>query len=120
MTRRNPTACLEDILKYSTDVLMVSRNVSKQEFESNIEKQYALCRCIEIIGEATKRLLSADPSFQEKFPEIPWKLMARMRDILIHHYEESDLDKIWNTIQSDIPELHRKIKKIIDQLNIAR
>ncbi len=117
MTKRDPRACIEDILKHSDDVLTLSKNISKEQFESNLEKQYALCRCIEIIGEATKRLHAVDPSFQERFPEIPWRLMARMRDILIHHYEESELDTIWNTIQKDIPILHQQIKRILEQLD---
>jgi len=51
-------------------------------------------REIEIIGEATKRL---SQQFRDKYPDIPWRKMAGMRDKLIHDYFGVDIDAVWET-----------------------
>ncbi|OGR54060.1 MAG: hypothetical protein A3I11_06465 [Elusimicrobia bacterium RIFCSPLOWO2_02_FULL_39_32] len=116
MTKRDPIDCIEDILKYSRDILAISKNLSKQEFTSNIEKQYSLLHCIEVIGEATKRLLSISPDFRSNYPMIDWKSIVGMRDILIHHYEEANQDIVWDTIQKDIPKLEKDFTQILAQV----
>ena len=113
MTKREPTDCLEDILKYSGDMLAISRDLSREEFDSNIEKQYALLRCLEVVGEAAKRLLSIAPDFRDKYAEIDWKKVMGMRDILIHHYEQANMDIVWQTIKKDVPHFEKAIRKIL-------
>ncbi len=107
---------LEDILKYSTHILSQSKALSKEEFCKDFGKQCELIRCLEVIGEATKKLVKADASYASSYPEVPWSTMARMRDILIHHYEEANLDIIWDTIKKDIPSLELQISKILSQI----
>ena len=54
------------------------------------------------MGEATKRLSS---EFRAQYPEIPWKDIAGMRDILAHQYDRVNLNTLWDAIQTDVPEL---------------
>jgi uncharacterized protein with HEPN domain len=54
------------------------------------------------MGEATKRL---SPEFRKNHPEIPWRQMAGMRDILIHNYDDLDLDTVWNVATKSIAPL---------------
>ena len=54
--------------------------------------QDALVRCLEVIGEATKRL---SQDFRDRHPEVPWRAMAGMRDLLIHAYDRVDLEEVW-------------------------
>lgn len=72
--------------------------------------QDAVIRQIEIIGEATKQL---SKTIKEKYPEIPWKDIAGMRDKLIHDYLGVDLNAVWKTVEKDIPFLKNKLKEII-------
>ncbi len=55
-----------------------------------------------VMGEAVKRL-STD--YRNKYPHIPWKLMAGMRDKLIHGYDIVDLDEVWKTVDVDVPQV---------------
>jgi uncharacterized protein with HEPN domain len=64
--------------------------------------QDAVVRQLEIIGEATKKVSTV---FREQHQAIPWSHMARMRDVLIHHYWEVDLDVLWTTLNRDLPRL---------------
>jgi uncharacterized protein with HEPN domain len=54
--------------------------------------QDALIRCIEVLGEALKRL---SPELREQTSDLPWRGMAGMRDLLIHAYDRVDLDEVW-------------------------
>jgi uncharacterized protein with HEPN domain len=104
-------------LSYLTDILQAARlieifiqGVDKQEFYQDLMRQSAVIRQIEIIGEATKRLSDI---FRNNHPEIPWRSMAGMRDILIHAYDHVDLDEVWNTATLAIPDLIQKVEALI-------
>ena len=79
--RKQVSNYLEDILKYSRHILSQSNALTRDQFEKDFNIQLALIRCLEVIGEATKRLRDADGTFYERYPEVPWKSMARMRDL---------------------------------------
>jgi uncharacterized protein with HEPN domain len=64
----------------------------------------ALVKCVEIIGEAAAHLT---PQFQNEHPEIPWPAIIGMRNRLIHGYFEIDMDRLWDTVTKNIPELLR-------------
>jgi uncharacterized protein with HEPN domain len=70
----------------------------------------AFSRSLEIIGEASKLI---PEEFKKKHPEVAWKMMARMRDRLIHHYFGVDYPMIWDTVKNDIPELKLQIESIL-------
>jgi uncharacterized protein with HEPN domain len=74
----------------------------------------AVIRNFEIIGEAAKRV---SPAFRQQHPELPWKEMTGFRDVLIHDYEDLNLDEIWNTIVRDLPLLKSGVQKILPPLD---
>ena len=87
-----------------------SKGVSKKEFLANEEKQSAIVRQIEIIGEAVKNL---SEHFRKRHPNIPWKYIAGTRDKIIHHYFGIDLDAIWDIVKWDLPKLKRDVINIL-------
>jgi uncharacterized protein with HEPN domain len=62
----------------------------------------ALTKLVEIVGEAAKHVTEAT---RAEHRSVPWAAAARMRDRLIHHYFDIDLDVLWSTVQHDLPAL---------------
>ena len=98
---------IELIFEYTEDL-------NKTSFNLKDMIQDAVIRRIEIIGEAAKNV-SID--FREKYPDIHWKIIAGMRDKLIHGYFKVDVERVWNVIVKDIPALKKQIEDIIDKEN---
>lgn len=63
----------------------------KEVFMQTPMIQDAVIRNFEVIGEATKRL---SPEFRDKYPKVPWRRIAGLRDVLIHDYLRVDLDEV--------------------------
>ena len=101
---------LIDILESAKLALSFVDNISRGEFENDIMRQAAVIRQFEIIGEATKRI---SEEYRQSYPDIQWKQMAGMRDILIHAYQDVDLDEIWNALKNALPKLVEKLQDMI-------
>jgi uncharacterized protein with HEPN domain len=68
--------------------------VSFEELKRDQRTQYALQRVFEIIGEAVKQI---DDSVRARYPHIPWRKMAGMRDLIVHEYFAVNLEVVWST-----------------------
>ena len=107
---------LEDIIHCINLIYRYSEGLSKEEFYKNQEKQDVLIHRLEIMGEASKRL---SDEIIDAFPDIPWKQIKGMRDVLIHQYDDIMLEIVWETVQKRIPEIEqdlRKIKNIVGRI----
>jgi uncharacterized protein with HEPN domain len=78
-------------------------------FLGDTKTQDAVIRNLEIIGEATKNLSS---ELRAKYPDLPWKGMAGVRDRLIHDYFGVNLDIVWQIITAELPEVVVKVEAI--------
>jgi uncharacterized protein with HEPN domain len=85
MPRNNES--LIDIERAIRRILRYTNNISRAELEMNDEKVSAILYQIAVIGEATKRL---SQEFRQQHPEIPWRDIAGMRDVLIHKYDQKE------------------------------
>jgi len=113
---RNDRAYLAHILDAISDVEKFTEGLSEKEFYKNREKQYAVIRALEIIGEATKNL---SKEMKTKSPETDWTSIAGMRDKLIHVYFGINLPLVWQIAKEDLPQLKKQAQKLFENVNRA-
>jgi len=109
---KNNLIFLEHILESIKDLEEFTENIDKQALLKNKEKQRAVVRQIEVIGEAAKNLSN---DFKKKYSSVPWKEIIGTRDKLIHHYFGVDFEILWKVVERDIPNLKQEIDKTLKQ-----
>jgi len=95
--------------------LRYANHCDRAELDTNDEKVSAILDQITIIGEATKRL---SQPFRQQHPEIPWRDIAGMRDVIVHEYDQVDLDVVWDVIQNRLPELLTLLQPLLPPENL--
>lgn len=110
MRKRKPIVYLHDILESIDLIESFIATIDERSFYANVEKQDAVLRRLEIIGEAVKQL---PDRIRDSNPTIPWRQIAGMRDMIIHEYFGITLEMIWVVVTEDLPELKDAIQKII-------
>ena len=79
-------------------------------FLGDLKTQSAILHQLMVMGEGVKRLSTA---FRVQHPEVPWALIAGMRDKLIHGYDMVDLELVWQTVDNDVPALLSSIEPLL-------
>lgn len=104
---------LNDILEMVENIWNFTKNMSYEDLERDKKTLYAVIRCLEVLGEAVKKI----PKYiKEEYPEIPWQEIAGIRDKLIHEYFGVDIEIVWDTIDEDLSPLKVAVTKIINDL----
>ncbi len=112
MKARSHALFLEDMLDAMAKIEDFINGMDYSSFANDDKTLSAVIRKFEIIGEAAKNIPA---SVKEKHPEIPWKSMSGLRDVIIHDYFGIDAEIIWNIASRNLPELRPMIKKILEQ-----
>ncbi len=110
---RNINLYLYDIKDSISKIEQYCDTVSEEEFLANFEKQDAVLRRLEIIGEAVKKI---PQNLKEKHSNIPWKNISGMRNVITHEYFGVDIKKVWLILENDIKILKKAIIEIINSV----
>ncbi len=87
-----------------------SAALAQDEFDGDPTLQRAFVRSLEIIGEAAKHV---SESFRDRYPVVPWRAMAGLRDRVIHDYLGVDYELVWDVVRNKIPELQTELEHIL-------
>ncbi len=104
---------LKDILAALESIETFTERMGFERFRADDKTASAVVRKFEIIGEATKNI---PEDIRRRYPKIPWKEMAGMRDRLIHLYFGVDYQLVWTTIKERLPKVKKEIQKIVKEL----
>lgn len=103
------SAGILDLINHGRRVVRFAHGLDYDAFLEDEKTQAAVLHELMIIGEAVKRL---SPGFRQQHPALPWQSIAGMRDILIHHYDDVDLDEVCKTVEQSIPALLRFLEPL--------
>jgi len=97
----------------ATDACDFVRGIDKEAFLKDKRTQQAVIMSLIIIGEAATKLMDSAPEFVALHPEIPWRNMRGMRNRIAHGYFEINLELVWDTVQTALPELLTEIADLV-------
>ena len=101
---------IEDIIEATGNALKFIEGMEYEDFQKDAKTVYAVVRALEIVGEAVKKI---PDEVKNKYPKLPWRDIAGMRDKLIHEYFGVKLKVVWVTLKEDIPTLRPEFEKIL-------
>lgn len=106
---------LEHILQAIERIELYLEDTDEIGFLNDIKTQDAVIRNFEIIGEAARNIERHHAKFAASHPEVPWIVIYAMRNRVAHGYFKIDLELIWKTIHTDLPELYVQIRQLLDE-----
>ena len=101
---------MHHILDETRYLVSLAEQMDKDEFMSDETAKRAVARSIEIIGEAAKKV---PPDVQQLYPQVEWRVMAAMRDKLIHHYFGVDYEIVWDVAVNKASVLQLQIERYV-------
>jgi uncharacterized protein with HEPN domain len=110
MSRREPVVAVCQMLDHAREAWEMVQGRSRADLEVDRMLNLALVRLMEVAGEAAKRVPEA---FHSRYPDVPWRRAAGLRDVLIHDYETVYFDTLRETIQNYVPPLIQQLEAII-------
>ena len=110
MSSRDPALPLRQIVEFADEIAAVVAARAREDLDTNREFRRALERCVELIGEAATRL---PENWRTSHPEIPWRQIIAMRNVMIHGYDVVVADVLWDVATNDVP----KLRKVISALS---
>jgi uncharacterized protein with HEPN domain len=109
MPKRDPDLLVEDILEALRKISSYTAGIGQEEFQRDSKTIDAVIRNLEILGEATRQL---PVEFTVRYPNVPWRQIAGLRNRIVHEYFAIDLEIVWQVIRNDLPQLEAQLKSL--------
>ena len=103
---------LEDIRQAGQKAVGFLGGMTLEDFAGDEKTAFAVVRALEIVGEAAKHV---PQTIRDRYPEVPWRSMAGIRDKLIHDYVSVNLEVVWKTVREDLGVVLPMFDKILTQ-----
>jgi uncharacterized protein with HEPN domain len=103
---------IDQMLTAANDARRFIDGMSKEDFLADKRTQQAVVMSLVIIGEAAARIMDKHSEFITDHPEIPWRGMRGMRNRVAHGYFEVNLDVVWDTTQTALPDLLSRLEPL--------
>ena len=110
MSKRDFRLFLYDILESVERIKKYTLGMKYEDFEADDKTIDAVLRNLEIIGEAARNV---PEEIRDKYPEVPWRRLVGLRNVVIHHYFGVDLEVIWKIVSRDLKDLEGKIRRVL-------
>lgn len=111
-------ARVQTYLSHMAEAISLARSFTegmpKIDFMADRKTQQAVILNLIVLGEAATKLAAEAPEFVAAHPSVPWRQMRGMRNRMAHGYFEIDLDVVWETVQTSLPELERQLTALQD------
>lgn len=108
---------LEHMQQAAIDACTFVDGLQKEDFIADRRTQQAVIMSLIIIGEAATKIMDRHGEFVEAHPEIPWRNMRGMRNRIAHGYFEINLDVVWDTVHTALPDLLERLQAIPKEAN---
>lgn len=109
--RREYVDYLRDILDAASKADRFIEGMEFADFKADEKTVFAVIRALEIIGEASKRIPQA---IRRKYPDIPWREMAGMRDKISHEYFGVDIRRVFDTVRENLPAVRKSVSQVLE------
>jgi uncharacterized protein with HEPN domain len=106
---------VKDVLDAINDIERFILNLGYSDFLKDEKTKSAVVWKIQIIGEATKNI---PKTLRDKYKELPWKYMAKIRDKIAHLYFGIDYEIVWQVAKDKLPEIKPSIERILKDLKV--
>jgi uncharacterized protein with HEPN domain len=103
---------LEHIREAASDACTFVDGMSKEDFVADKRTQQAVIMSLLIIGEASTKIMDGYPGFAQTQSQVPWRSMRGMRNRIAHGYFDVNLDVVWETVITALPELLEQISAL--------
>lgn len=119
MTANRLSDYLDHMQQAAKDACDFVRDMNKEEFLADKRTQQAVIMSIIIIGEAATKIMDCHADFAKRYTEIPWRAMRGMRNRIAHGYFDINLEVVWDTVQTALPDLQMRLIAVRQEGNTA-
>jgi uncharacterized protein with HEPN domain len=110
MALHDDQVSLQQMLDSTRRALYLASRRSRLDLDDDWVATLALMQLLQIIGEAARRL---SDGVRQQHPAVPWAHIIGLRNRLIHGYDTVDLDRLWEVLTVDLPELAANLGRIL-------
>ena len=113
MPQKSPELPLLDIIEAVEHIYKKMAGISLDEFQGDLDRRRIAERCVEIVSEASRRM---PDDLKDRHPEIPWKKVAGIGNVVRHNYENVSANALWKLAHDDLPVLEKACRDELAKL----